>query len=74
MQMTIFKILIILASIVLSWVIAYSITMVSFWIDLNINYPDSEQMTYMQRKHLEMNKYVWLLVFVILVYFFLKAS
>ena len=69
--MIIFKILIILASIVLSWVIAYSITMVSFWIDLNINYPDSEQMTYMKRKHLNMNKYVWLLVFMILVYSFL---
>ena len=68
--MIIFKILIIMASIVISWVIAYAITMVSFWIDLNINYPDSEQMTYMQRKHLNMNKYVWLLVFMILVYSF----
>ena len=69
--MIIFKILIILASIVISWVIAYSITMASFWIDLNINYPDSEQMTYMKRKHLNMNKYVWLLVFMILVFSFL---
>ena len=69
--MIIFKILIILASIVLSWVFAYSITMVSFWIDLNINYPDSEQMIYMKRKHLNMNKYVWLLVFMVLVYSFL---
>ena len=69
--MIIFKILIILASIVLSWVIAYSITMVSFWIDLNINYPDSEQMIYMKRKHLNMNKYVWLFVLIILVVFLL---
>ena len=55
----------------MSWFIAYAITMASFWIDLNINYPDSEQMIYMKRKHLNMNKYVWLLVFMILVYSFL---
>lgn len=69
--MIIFKILIILASIVLSWVIAYSITMVSFWIDLNINYPDSEQMIYMKRKHMNMNKFVWIFVFLMMLYVFL---
>jgi hypothetical protein len=66
-----FKILIVLISIIMSWFIAYAITMASFWIDLNINYPDSEQMTYMQRKHLNMNKYVWIFVFLMMLYVFL---
>ncbi len=69
-HMIIFQILIILACIVISWLIAYAVTMASFWIDLNINYPDSEQMVYMKRKHLNMNKYVWLIVFIFLVYSF----
>jgi hypothetical protein len=69
--MIIFKILIVLFSIIMSWFIAYAITMASFWIDLNINYPDSEQMIYMQRKHLNMNKFVWIFVFLMILYVFL---
>jgi len=69
--MIIFKILIVLFSIIMSWFIAYAITMASFWIDLNINNPDSEQMIYMKRKHLNMNKFVWLFVWIILVVFLL---
>jgi len=69
--MIIFKILIVLFSIIMSWFIAYAITMVSFWIDLNINYPDSEQMRYMKRKHLNMNKFVWIFVFLMILYVFL---
>ena len=65
--MIIFKILVILLSIVVSWIIAYSITMVSFWIDLNINNPNSEQMTYMKSHHLKMNKFVWLFTLIIII-------
>ena len=69
--MIIFRILIVLISIIGSWFIAYAITMASFWIDLNINNPDSEQMIYIKRKHLNMNKFVWLFVFLMILYAFL---
>ena len=63
----IIKILLLILSIPFSWVIAYVITMVSFWIDLNINRPNSEEMIYIKRKHLDMNKYVWIFVFIVLI-------
>jgi len=66
--MIIFKIVIVLISIIISWIIAYSITMVLFCIDLNINNPDSEQMTYIKRKHLKMNKFVWLVIFIMVIF------
>jgi len=69
--MIIFEILFVLISIISSWFIAYAITMASFWIDLNINNPDSEQMIYIKRKHLNMNKFVWLFIFLMLLYVFL---
>ena len=70
--MTILIIIIkIILSIVLSYLIGYGITMASFWIDLRINIPDKEQQTYMKRKHLQMNKFVWLFAFLVLLFMFL---
>jgi len=69
----IFKILIILISIIVSWGIAYAITMITFWIDLNITNPDSEQMTYLKRKHLKMNKFIWLFVFIMIIFALYKT-
>lgn len=62
----------VILSIILSYLISYSITMASFWIDLRINNPNKEQASYIKGKHLQMNKFVWLFSFIVLLlYMFL---
>ena len=56
-------------TIVLSYGAAYAITMTSFWIDLNINHPGKEQIEYMKKGHLRMNKWVWLGVFLMMSFY-----
>ena len=37
--------------------------MICFWIDLNINRPDREQMAVIKHRHLFMHKFIWLAAF-----------
>ena len=69
-MITAFKIAI---AIVLSYGVAYALTMASFWIDLNINRPDREQMEFMKKGHLRMNKWVWLAVFLLMTVYVIRG-
>lgn len=75
--MTIVLIIIeILFSIPVSWGIAYIITMIIFWVDLNINNQDRDKeiRLYLQKKHLDMNLYVNIFVFIVLLFFIIKFN
>ncbi len=57
----------VLFSIVGSYFISYFLTMTAFWIDLNINNPNKEEIILIKKNHLKTNKYIWLIVFLILI-------
>lgn len=58
-------ILTLIALLILSYGITYCFTMLFFWIDLEINNPDtSEQIDSIRSRHLKMNKYLNLAIFI----------
>ncbi|MEI6749171.1 MAG: hypothetical protein ACOYMF_14655 [Bacteroidales bacterium] len=54
-----------IAVLLISYGAAYVFTMFFFWVDLEINNPETtEQMNYLKSRHLKMNKYVNLAIFI----------
>ena len=56
----------ILLSVIICWCVAYAITMAIFYIDLRLNNPDTdEKIKFLKMRHLNMNKYVFLFLFIL---------
>ena len=54
-----------MVALVISWGIAYCFTLLFFWIDLEINDPDTpSQIDQIKKRHLKMNKYLHVMLFV----------
>jgi len=53
-----------IAALVISWGFAFCFSMLFFWIDLEINDPDTPgQIDVIKQRHLKMNKYLHLMIF-----------
>jgi hypothetical protein len=59
-----------IAALVISWGIAFCFSMFFFWIDLEINDPDTTgQIDVIKQRHLRMNKYLHISILICLFFF-----
>lgn len=58
----------IIGALIGSWVISFIVTLTMFFVDLNVNDPKpfSFEVDFIRGRHLKMNKFVWLGMFILL--------
>jgi hypothetical protein len=60
----------VIGSLIISWALSFVVTICLFYTDLNINDPEpfSKEIDFIRGRHLKMNKFVWIAIFITILF------